>query len=59
MPDPMPDPVAPATEDQGLPTPPSPGRMPPPRLPPEPGGTQAEPVPRPGPDSDGTRTGPA
>lgn len=33
MPDPKPEPMPPATEDLGLPTPPSPGRIPPPKLP--------------------------
>ncbi|GJD55296.1 hypothetical protein [Methylobacterium dankookense] len=54
MPDPNPGPVPPATEDQGLPTPPSPGRMPPPKLPPEP--EEADrPEPPPRPETDGKR----
>ena len=36
MPETKPTPLPPATEDAGLPTPPSPGRLPPPNLPPSP-----------------------
>jgi hypothetical protein len=36
MPETKPAPLPPATEDAGLPTPPSPGRLPPPNLPPSP-----------------------
>lgn len=36
MPDHDPPPLPPADPDAGLPTPPSPGRIPPPKLPPEP-----------------------
>lgn len=36
MPETKPAPPPPATEDAGLPTPPSPGRLPPPNLPPAP-----------------------
>lgn len=51
MPDIQSEPLPPAGEDQGLPTPPSPGRMPPPKLPPEPE-DQPEPPPQPGTDRD-------
>lgn len=36
MPETKPEPLPPADEDAGLPTPPSPGRLPPPNLPPSP-----------------------
>ncbi|KQQ18062.1 hypothetical protein ASF53_06775 [Methylobacterium sp. Leaf123] len=44
MPETKPAPLPPATEDAGLPTPPSPGRLPPPHLPPSPedGASDAE-----------------